>query len=440
VGLAIRDIVTESMREELTKQGISIAKNLSDRIANSVLLKDQYGVGEAARDVMDKEKDIEYVFATSANGEIFSHTFNDGHPPDLLRWNPLRVDQLLSVQLLDTEKGLIRDVGVRMFGGMNPELHIGIREERIRLTLNRIRNLIVMLTIVVTMIGSVLSFFLSRLTTKPLKTLVEFTHALSKGEFGKTITIRSRDEVGDLSETFNILSGELKSYQERMEETYRRMLRTEKLTALGRLSAGLAHEIRNPLTSIKVLFQTFKDNPGMTREDISVGLSAAEQMNDLITRFLGFARSDDFHPADVYLNPMLKQILHLTQFQIKNQGIDVSMDSAELPSVKGDGALIRQALLNLVLNAIEAMPSGGRLTISSRVENGKVSIAVGDTGAGIPENVKDKIFDPFFTTKSDGTGLGLSIVYNIARLHNGDIRFENNEGGTTFKLELPVGL
>lgn len=410
IGLAIRDVVITSMRSELTRQGESIARNLSDRIADSVLLDDLYKTQEAIEDVLKTEHDIEYIFVTDKNGDLFAHTFQNGHPPDILRWNQFDINKLLSIQLLETEKGFIRDIGVRVFGGMNPELHIGIREERIRQTLNRIRNLIVMLTIAVTMIGSVLSFSLSRLITKPLYKLMDFIHNLPKDEFGKSIEVKTKDEIGELSDTFNKLSYELKLYKERMEESYRQMLRTEKLTALGRLSAGLAHEIRNPLTSIKILFQAFKDNPALTKEDMQVVLSAAEQMDDLLTRFLRFARSDEFNLSDVYINSLIKQVINLAQFQIKNQSINVNLDLKKLPPVKADRAMIQQAILNLVLNAIEAMPDGGMLTVSSKMENGYAFVSVKDTGKGISEDIRDKIFDPFFTTKGDGTGLGLSIV------------------------------
>ena len=357
-----------------------------------------------------------------------------------MRWNQLDINKLLSIQLLDTEKGFIRDIGVRVFGGMNPELHIGIREERIRQTLSRIRNLIITLTIVVTMVGSVLSFSLSRLITRPLYKLMDFTHSLSRGEFGKKIESSSKDEIGDLAATFNNLSHELKLYRERMEESYKQMLRTEKLTALGRLSAGLAHEIRNPLTSIKVLFQTFKDNPDLTKEDMRVVLSAVEQMDDLLTKFLRFAKSDEFNLMDVYVNSLIKQVINLASFQIKNHSIAVSLELAKLPPVKADRAMIQQALLNLVLNAVEAMPGGGTLTIASRSENVSIIVDIKDTGNGISEGIKDKIFDPFFTTKDEGTGLGLSIVYNVVNLHNGEVGFESNGNGTTFTIRIPVNV
>jgi signal transduction histidine kinase len=440
IGLAIRETVTNTMRVELTKQGESIARNLSSRIADTVLIDDFYNAQEAIEDVRGAEHDIEYIFVTNKDGHLFAHTFKDGHPPDLMRWNPLAADSLLSVQLLDTEKGFIRDIGIKIFGGMNPELHIGIKEERITQTLNRIRNLVITLTVIVTIIGTVFSCSLSRLITKPLYRLVDFTHSLSKGEFGKKIESSSKDEIGDLAATFNNLSHELKLYRERMEDSYKQMLRTEKLTALGRLSAGLAHEIRNPLTSIKVLFQTFKDNPDLTKEDMRVVLSAVEQMDDLLTKFLRFARSDEFNLMDVYVNSLIKQVINLASFQIKNHSIAVSLELAKLPPVKADRAMIQQALLNLILNAVEAMPGGGTLTVASRSENVSIIVDIKDTGNGISEGIKDKIFDPFFTTKDEGTGLGLSIVYNVVNLHNGEVGFESNGNGTTFTIRIPVNV
>ncbi len=447
IGLTIRGVVVGSMRTELTRQGESIARNLSDRIADFVLLNDLYQTQAAIDDVLKTEHDVEYIFVTDKDGNLFAHTFKNGYPPDILLWNPVLTrglqptkNLLTSIQLLDTEKGFIRDIGIKIFGGMNPEVHIGIREDRIDQALKGIRNLIIMLTIAVTMVGSILSFSLSRLITKPLYTLMDFTHSLSRGEFGRKIDIRSKDEVGELSSTFNNLSCELDAYRKKMEESYKQMLRAEKLTALGRLSAGLAHEIRNPLTSIKVLFQAFKDNPALTKEDMKVVLSATEQMDDLLTRFLRFARSDEFNLSDVYINSVIKQVINLAQFQIKNQSINVVLNLSKLPPIKADRAMIQQALLNLVLNAIEAMHDGGTLTISSKIENGSAVFSIGDTGNGIPEEIKDKIFDPFFTTKGDGTGLGLSIVYNIVSLHNGEISFETDGEGTTFTLRIPISV
>jgi len=189
-----------------------------------------------------------------------------------------------------------------------------------------------------------------------------------------------------------------------------------------------------------VLFQTFRDNPDLTKEDMKVVLSAVEQMDDLLTRFLRFARSDEFNLMDVYVNSLIKQVINLAQFQIKNQSIEVELQLTKLPPVRADRAMIQQALLNLILNAVEAMPEGGALTVSSKVDDGYAFVSVSDTGTGIPEDIKDKIFDPFFTTKDEGTGLGLSIAYNVVNLHNGEVSLESNGNGTTFTIRIPVNV
>ncbi len=437
LGLTVREVVIGSLREELSRQGESITRNLSERIADPMLTQDLYRTQKTIEEVLRTERDVEYVFVVDDNGALFAHTFNNGHPPGILRWNPL-YDSSMSVQLLATERGFIRDIGVKMFEGMNAEIHVGLREEQIAQTLSRIRRLIISLTIGVTAAGAVLACFFSGFITKPLNELVRFAGLLAKGKFGKRLDVKSMDEVGELSSAFNHLSYELEGYRKKMEDSYKQMLKTEKLTALGRLSSGLAHEIRNPLTSIKVLFNAFKDNPSLTREDMQVVLSATEQMDGILSRFLRFARGDEFNPSEVYINPVIKEVVELTRHQAKDQRIAVELDLMKLPAIKADRGLLEQAIMNLAMNAIEAMPEGGTMKVSSRSDDGHYIISVSDTGRGIPEEILGKVFDPFFTTKGEGTGLGLSIVYNIASLHSGDISFESNGGGTTFIMKIPV--
>lgn len=439
IGIGIRDTVINAMRSELTYQGISLAQHLSDRIADSLLLKDIYRITEAISDVSRNEKDIEYVFVTDEAGRMLSHTFTGGYPEGILQWNLLEHESS-RIQLLETEKGFIRDIGVRIFEGMNAQVHVGVREDRIAQTLARLRNIIIALTGFVIVCGAVVSFVMSRITTRHLDTLVQFTSGLARGDFEQKIRINASDEVGELARRFETLSAELRSHREKLEESYKQMLRTEKLTALGRLSAGLAHELRNPLTSIKVLFQTFRDSPKLTKRDMDVVLAAAEQMDELLTKFLRYAKSDEFNPTEVYLNGILKQVVNLVRFQLDKQSIALDYQLSRLPPIKADRTLLQQAVMNLVLNAVEAMPAGGRLSVISQLEDCYYHIGIADTGKGIPEAIRDKVFDPFFTTKEDGTGLGLSIVYNIVTLHHGQISVESSDRGTTFWLKIPSRL
>ncbi len=434
----IRSITINAMRSEGLIQGESIATNLSDRISELLLYEDYYNASEVISEFINKERDLRYIFITDLNGKLFAHTFKEGHPKEMLNWNPIAKDSTKSVQLLNTEEGNITDIAVRIFAGMPAELHIGIKEDRMIKTLNSIRNYMILLTASVIIAGALLSFVLSRMITKPLEQLNEFTDNLSRGDFGRQVQISSRDEVGRLADTFNNLSKELLLYKERTEESYKQMLRTEKLTALGRLSGGLAHEIKNPLMPIKTLFQAFRDNPQITRQDVDIVLSSVEQIDDVVTKFIGFARNDTLNYSDIYVNAIIKDILELIEFQIKEQGISLQIELSKTPPLSGDRPMLKQAIFNILLNAVEAMPEGGKLRVQTSQRGEYIIIDISDTGIGIPAEIQEKIFDPFFTTKKDGTGLGLSISYNIIRMHKGQLQCKSDVGETTFSITLPA--
>lgn len=438
IGLFLLDVCTKFMRAELTNKGMSIAQNLSDRIADSILMEDLYKIYEALNEVQGKERDIEYIFLTDERGRVFAHTFKNGYPSDLLSWNPLN-NRTQSSQLLETEKGFIRDIGLKIFEGMKSELHLGFKEERISALLNSMKNLIVLLTLIVIGIGAAVSFFLSKIITKPIYALVEFTKSLSAGEFGKKIEVLTKDEVGQLAKTFNKLSGELKDYKEKMAETYQQMLRMEKLAATGRLLAGLSHEIKNPLTSIKMLFQAFKGNTKPTPEDLEVILTEIRRIDNLLTKFLNFNREKLFSPAEIIeINTLIKEILDLATIKFKDQKVLLETKFKDnLKPVKGDRSLLGQVFFNLIINALEAMPNGGILGIVTDEDNNFITVQIKDTGGGISPDIENNIFDPFFTTKSGGTGLGLYIVQNVVTAHKGRVIFKSQNGRTAFTIFLP---
>jgi signal transduction histidine kinase len=440
--LSIRGIIIDGFRGELEKRAISIAGNLSDRIANNILLKDYFQTTKAFKEVLNKEKDVEYIFVTDEEGKMFAHTFNNGTPPDILSWNPLG-SKTLNVQLLDTEKGYIRDVGVSVFQGTKSELHLGIREDSLKQTLAKMRYITIPIIMAVLLLGVVVSFILSRLVTEPLNKFVEFTKVLGRGEFGKRVDVPygDGDEIGYLARNFNTLSMQLKTTREKMEEafTYTHLLQAEKLSTIGQISAGLAHELKNPITTLKMLFQAFKEQPDMTKEDAEVISNEIEKIDNILTNFMGFVKQKSFHYSDVNLSVLIDRVLSLATFDIENSGIVVHKDMLEaLPVIKADRALLEQVFLNLIMNAIHAMPEGGEIRISGKTDESFVEVMVWDKGVGIPSSLHSKIFDPFFTTKEGGTGLGLSIAYNIVKSHGGKLFFTSNEGkGTVFTVRLP---
>ena len=438
--LPIRGLVINAFRGELEKKAVSITTNLSDRIANNIVLKDYFQTTKAFNEVLGKEKDLEYIFATNEEGEMFAHTFNNGTPPGILSWNPLS-DKAQNIQLLDTEAGYIRDVAVSIFPGTSSELHVGIREDGLKQTLIKMRYMTIPIIIIVIFIGFIVSYIFSRMVTEPLNKFVEFTKVLGKGEFGERVDVPYGDEIGYLARNFNRLSMQLKTAKEKMEEayTYTHLLQAEKLSSIGQISAGLAHELKNPMTTLKMLFQAYKEQPDMTVEDAEIISNEIERIDNILTNFMGFVKQKGFKMAEVDLNALLERVLSLATYDIEHSGIIVHKDLLEsLPAVKADRSLLDHVFLNLIMNSIQAMPGGGEIRISGKSDDDFVEVMIWDKGGGIPSEIRSKIFDPFFTTKDEGTGLGLSIAYNIVKSHGGKLFFNSTEGkGTVFTVKLP---
>ncbi len=220
--------------------------------------------------------------------------------------------------------------------------------------------------------------------------------------------------------------------------------RADRLTALGELSAGMAHEIRNPLGSIRGTAEILRDAfPPEDRyaEFTKILIDETDRLNQVLENFLQFAHSESGAREDFKAEEVLQNVLQLCQKQASDHQVGITWDKQTLPTVVGDADQFKQVFLNLMLNAIQAMPSGGGLRISSEVKNDQILLSFRDTGPGIPDENLEQIFNPFFTTKTEGTGLGLSITHRIVQNHGGHIRVQNApEGGAEFTLTLqPVG-
>ena len=248
---------------------------------------------------------------------------------------------------------------------------------------------------------------------------------------------------------------ELKNFSRQMEEriqkttadlrkTESQLIRSEKLAALGQLAAGIAHEIRNPLTSINILIHSLRErlpSENSQQEDLKVIEEEIHRMNEIVDQFLRFAKpaSPLLEKTDVL--SIFEETLQLLRPQIEKQRIVVEKEFQALPMIQMDPEQMKQAMLNLLLNAIQAMPEGGQLTMKG--QNSKdgqwIHLSIEDSGMGIsPEDI-DKLFDPFFSTKEGGIGLGLSITHRIIDQHHGKIEVENApEKGTIFTVWLPI--
>ncbi|MEW6380768.1 MAG: ammonium transporter [bacterium] len=229
---------------------------------------------------------------------------------------------------------------------------------------------------------------------------------------------------------------------EDLKKTQEQLIQSSRLSALGQLSAGVAHEIRNPLTSIRILIHSLMERlspEDIRRDDIEVIENEIERINQIIKQFLDFARPSKPKMERVDLNRLIADTLLLLSHELMEQEVEVDQNLVPLPCTLADREQMRQIFLNLILNAMQAMPGGGRLKVSTAFEESQVRISFQDDGQGIPESIRAKLFEPFFTTKEEGIGLGLSITKRIIEDHQGKIEVESAEGkGATFSVILPL--
>ncbi len=284
--------------------------------------------------------------------------------------------------------------------------------------------------------------FLARAIVGPLKRFQTYTRRIAEGDFSPIAPARRyRDEFSDLALALNRMVIELKTHEDTCIEA-------AKMAAVGTLTSGVAHELNNPLNNVAItteaLMEDFKtlsdDEKWKLLQDIYF---ENERASETVKSLLDFTRSEkpDMSPLD--LNEVLQSTARLVQNEMAINNVTLAMDVApDLPRVMGAFNQLRQVLLNLMINGIQAMPEGGELSVSARPEDpGRVCIEIRDEGVGIPEDVLPHIFEPFFTTKEPGrgTGLGLSVSHSILKKHGGDVQAESKPGeGALFRVVLPA--
>ena len=390
----------------------------------------------------------------------------------------------------------------QIVGGLQMEVPIGDIMIRLLESKKIILISIVLDALVLIVFGS---FLLSRVLVKPLKDLARLTQKISEGDFSQTIVVTSRNEIGQLIDSFNRMIVRLKENQESLEsylesletankklkEAQEELLRSEKLASIGRFAAGVAHEVGNPLGAI-LGYTGILEKGGVDREEAKDYLKRIEKeierINRIVRELLDFARPSRGRRKDVEANKVLENALALLSYQKNFKDIRTSLDlQPDLPLIKGDETQLSQVFINMILNAIDAMPQGGRLSLQTRtfvvehlfsdsfprviparrrgdpVESDYshlrkpdplsamltkfsrgdtlVRITIADTGTGIEKEDLKRIFDPFFTTKDPdkGTGLGLSVSLRIVESMGGEIKVESELGkGTKFEIYFPA--
>jgi len=329
-----------------------------------------------------------------------------------------------------------------------------------------LRNKVMLTFAGLALLTSVLLFIILYIITsgiiKPLRNMVEATNNIARGDLSHRVEIDFHDEIGQLAHSFNLMTEDLKKANEnlvqwgktlekRVGERTRELrkmqdylIQSEKLASLGKMAAGVAHEINNPLTSILLnAHLMLEDCPPGTESCETLTLIAEETARcaQIVRGLLEFSRQNPPQKTKSDINEIIERTSRLLENQASFQNIKIVKQlDRNLPPIELDKNKIQQVFMNLMINARDAMPNGGTLTIASRIgeDTSVIEVVFSDTGVGIPKEHLHRLFDPFFTTKSSGTGLGLAVTYGIIELHNGKIDVQSEVGrGSVFTIQFP---
>lgn len=334
-------------------------------------------------------------------------------------------------------------------------LYVGVLEEKYGDIRRNAFTIFIALTILGMALSVGLGLFLASRILRPVYLLIEASKEVSAGNLNPPIDLRQapKSEIGILQKTFQeMLESVRERYRRQKVESEIQLLQSEKQASIGRLAAGVAHEINNPLTGVLTfthLLLRRKDLPEEVRKDLETVAQATDRVRKIIKGLLDFSRQTALYPEPLNLHNLVRSTVALVENQALVKGILLKFEPGEnIPPVTADTSQIQSVLLNILLNALDATDPGGSVAITSRLQSSPekagqrgVDLVVTDTGCGIPPENITKLFDPFFSTKEvgQGTGLGLSVSYGIVERHGGAIRVKSEVGkGSTFTIWLPL--
>jgi signal transduction histidine kinase/CheY-like chemotaxis protein len=462
------------------KRALSNALYLAS-LSRAPLLMYDYTKLEQNVDEVAKEADVVYAMILDRHGSVVAHSNRDDLIGRILD-DPLSLGAASSkVHMIQDYKNPetgeeIWDVTCPIFQQQDAKwgmVRIGFSKEKLKAEIARNRSNLIILSLAAVLLAGIAATILAEKIIGPIRRLSARAIAISKGDLQQEISLHTGDEIEELADTFNKMTHELslnrdeqKKLIQKLSENNERLtseikareqleeelINAERLRALGEMSGGVAHDFNNILGAIlgraQLLLEKIK-NPDV-KKGVEIIEKAALDGAETVRRIQEFTRvrvdERTFIPLDI--NQVIADSIEFTRTRWKNESeawgrpIEMVCDYGSIPQMMGDPSGLREVFTNLIINAVDAMPKGGVIRISTHVEEDLVIIEVKDSGIGMSIEVQKRTFDPFFTTKGTrGSGLGLSICYGIIARHKGEIKLESRIGkGTTFKIHLPLNL
>jgi signal transduction histidine kinase len=457
----------------LTQEIIARNKSLAELAAVSCQAVLQRLIYDSVANIVTQtanQKNVKYCMVVKHDGEVYVAS-------DSSWWKRRINDEAIKTKITIVKDDPllysiepVKTVVVPVIAGPQPQWHytlwLGFSLKEVDIAVKKIIFNNFGFGIGIIILGLLVAFYLARNITKPIKELVKGAKGISDGNLDLHIEVNTKDEIGNLAYSFNQMAKDLKKSRNAIEEYSRNLeqridertrelkeaqaelVEKEKLAAVGALAAGVAHELRNSLGAVNNAVYYIKDrmiNTGIASQNprilefLNIMEDEITNTNKIINDLLSFSKGAKPTVSLANINDVIEESISVTEVP---DNIEVVTDlNKELPEVMIDREQVRQVFLNIILNAVHAMPSGGKITIRSFIlpDTFEIGIEFIDTGCGMNEETLNKIFEPFFTTKAKGIGLGLAISKGIIERHEGKIEVKSQVGkGTTFIIKLPV--
>ena len=459
--------VTNLFAKELSNQTLIMTKTIADRSIEPILYNDLASLNKIVSEVVQNDKNVAYLFILDSKNNVLAHTFEHQVPLELISLKYDSNYNIIKLKFQNDEASIIKDISYPIIEGSIGKIRIGIYNNAYTKTINVAKSFFLSLVVLFLIVGIIGALIFSYIITKPINLLSQIAKNLnlknlnrvplenSKNLFYIKVNknLNVRDEIDDLYLTFDNMINRLQKAYEEIQIAQKSLMQSEKIAAIGTLSAGLAHEINNPIAGIKNCMRRLSEDPENLKQNITyleMMQEAVLKIEKVVGNLLNFTRIPKMEFYDFNLIAVIENVLLLTSFQLEKSRITV-IKNYDIGKNKCFGSQnhIEQVILNLLLNSIDAINEkkmedsnfNGQINIHLFLQDSSMVLELKDNGIGIESSKLKSIFDPFFTQKKvkQGTGLGLSVSFNIIKEHEGKIEANINESeGMTFSVFLPL--
>lgn len=440
--------------ESLEAEGRQVVTSLASPIINALLYEEMGVIGEGGlldnfvEEIMNNTGiPVVHAFVTDEDGKVLVHNkyseYGKTYTDPLTRRAMAGSGYLSALVPGGKSQPAILDMAMplHIYGKKWGTLRVGVSTARLEAKLEILARRIIGAAGLFFLLGALLSYLIGRSLARPLERLAALMSAVSTDNLAVELPPRRPDEIGVLQASFQEMLERLRRSESERERVVAQLIQSEKLASIGKIVAGVAHEVNNPLFTINTCIHNLEQDSSATDRNLDFIKQGTRRIERIVRQLSDFSRTGSLElqpvSSDLFFSESAEfAAMALKKYQVRLLTRDLCRPPVALRLDKGK---IQQVVLNLLLNAADASPDGGEVGLTAALEKGAYTIFVSDQGGGIPEGARDRVFDIFYTTKpaGQGTGIGLAICKSIVEMHGGSLSFRSEPGATTFTVTIP---